>query len=323
MARPVSITKDKILAAALDVVRKGGASALTARSLSSALGCGVNPIFSAYSSMEGVLEAVRAQARNMFKERVGAGFALNPPFKGFGMAFLWFAMDEPELYKLVMENTTLATSFEDYIDTHVGFKQESIDAINQSFSLQEKDAEMLYYQMILVALGLAHTCVKGGATLNLSQASEILGKNVRAFLMVIHAGSDDRESFMPRKCEGPQGNVDSYLLMRTLADQNHLLRELHASPRYVQDSEWDEMERVFQNSFSLTIESIKEEHPNLTRGDIRLLILSRLRFSVAEQALLLGISPASVTKARQRLKGRLGSENVHLQTRGVKTCKND
>ena len=305
MARPVSITKEKILAAALDVVRKGGASALTARSLSSALGCGVNPIFSAYSSMEGVLEAVRAQACNMFKERVGAGFALNPPFKGFGMAFLWFAMDEPELYKLVMENTALATSFEDYIDTHVGFKQESIDAINQSFSLQEKDAEMLYYQMILVALGLAHTCVKGGATLNLSQASEILGKNVRAFLMVIRAGVDERESFMPTKGNGPEGDVSSYLLMHTLASQNHLLQELHANPRYIQDSEWTEMERVFRNSFSLTPESLREEHPNLTRGDVRMFILSRLQFSVTEQALLLGISPASVTKARQRLKSKI------------------
>ena len=307
MARPVSITKDKILAAALDVVRKGGASALTARSLSSALGCGVNPIFSAYSSMEGVLEAVRAQACNMFKERVGAGFALNPPFKGFGMAFLWFAMDEPELYKSVMGNTALATSFENYIDTHVGFKQESIDAINQSFSLQEKDAEMLYYQMILVALGLAHTCVKGGATLNLSQVSEILGKNVRAFLMVIRAGVDERESFMPTKGNGPEGDVSSYLLMHTLASQNHLLKELHANPRYIQDSEWTEMERVLRNSFSITLESLREEHPNLTRGDVRLFILSRLQFSVTEQALLLGISPASVTKARQRLKSKIGT----------------
>ena len=251
------------------------------------------------------MEAVRAQACNMFKERVGAGFALNPPFKGFGMAFLWFAMDEPELYKLVMENTALATSFEDYIDTHVGFKQESIDAINQSFSLQEKDAEMLYYQMILVALGLAHTCVKGGATLNLSQASEILGKNVRAFLMVIRAGVDERESFMPTKGNGPEGDVSSYLLMHTLASQNHLLQELHANPRYIQDSEWTEMERVFRNSFSLSLESLREEHPNLTRGDVRLFILSRLQFSVTEQALLLGISPASVTKARQRLKSKI------------------
>ena len=305
MSRPVSITKDKILAAALDVVRKGGASALTARSLSSALGCGANPIFSAYGSMEGVLEAVRTQARNMFKERVGAGFALNPPFKGFGMALLWFAMDEPELFKLVMGSRASAASFEEYIDTHIGFKEESLAAIAHSFDLHGKDAEMLYYQLLLVGLGLAHTCVEGHAPLSISQASEIIGKNVRAFLMVIRAGGDERESFMPTKGTGPEGNVSSYLLMHTLASQNHLLQELHANPRYVQDSEWAELERVLRNSFSLTPEYLRERHPNLTRGDIRIFILLHLHFTVAEQALLLGISPASVTKARQRLKNKM------------------
>ena len=58
MARPVSITKDKILAAAIDVVRKDGADALTARKLSAALGCGANAIFSSFGSMEGGLDAV-------------------------------------------------------------------------------------------------------------------------------------------------------------------------------------------------------------------------------------------------------------------------
>ena len=310
MARPVSITKDKILAAALDVVRKGGASALTARSLSSALGCGANAIFSAYGSMEGILSAVKSEARKSFRERISEGFSLNPPFKGFGLALLWFAMDEPQLYKIVMEEKVSAMSIEDYIEAHLGFKEESVAAISQSFNLQEKDAEMLYYQMVIVALGMAHICVEGGVPLSITQASEILGKNVRAFLMVIHAGADARESFMPTKGNGPEGDVSSYLLMHTLANQNHLLQELHANPRYIQDSEWTEMERVLRNSFSLTSESLREEHPNFTRGDIRLIILSRLRFTVAEQALLLGISPASVTKARQRLKGRLGSDTL-------------
>ena len=111
MARPTSVTKEKILAAAIDIVRKGGTSALTARSLSSALGCGVNAIFSKFGSMEGVLEAVRTEARRLFKERVGAGFSLNPPFKGMGLAFLWFAIDEPQLFKLVMDDKASATSF--------------------------------------------------------------------------------------------------------------------------------------------------------------------------------------------------------------------
>ena len=310
MARPVSITKDKILAAALDVVRKGGASALTARSLSSALGCGANAIFSAFGSMEGVLCAVRTEAHRLFRERISEGFSLNPPFKGFGLALLWFAMDEPQLYKTVMEEKASATSIEDYINVHIGFKEESIAAISQSFGLQEKDAEMLYYQMVIVAIGIAHICVEGGVPLSITQASEIFGKNMRAFLMVIHAGVDARESFIPQKGAGPEGDVDSYLLIHSLTGQNHLLQELHADPRYIQDDEWVELERVLRNSFSLTPVSLRERHPNLTRGDIRIFILSHLHFTVAEQALLLGISPASVTKARQRLKNKIDESDI-------------
>lgn len=305
MARPISITKEKILAAAIDVVRESGAAVLTARNLSAALGCGANAIFASFGSMEGVLEAVKTKARTLFKERVGAGFSLNPPFKGFGLALVWFAMDEPELFKLIMESQTPSTSFEAYLDKQIGFKEESIAAISQSFGLQGKDAETLYYQMILVGLGLARSCVDGGTPLHLQQVSEILGKNVRAFLMVIRAGADERESFIPQKGAGPNGNMDSYLLKHALAGQNHLLQELRANPRYIKDNEWTEMERVFRNGFSLTPESLREEFPNLTRGDVRIYILSHLHFSVAEQALLLGISPASVTKARQRLKGKI------------------
>ena len=305
MARPVSITKEKILAAALSIVRTSGASALTARSLCAALGCGANAVFSSFGSIQGVREAVKEEARNLYQKRVGAGFSLNPPFKGFGIALLWFAMDEPQLFSLIMDADIPASSFEDYIDTHVGFKKECLAAIQASFSLQVSDAELLYYQMVLVALGLAQTCTRGGNTLSIPQASEILGKNVRALLMVIRAGADDREKYIPGAGSGPGGDLDSYAMFHTLAGQNHLLQELHALPRYVQDNEWAELERVLRNSFNLTPQALREAHPGLTKGDIRIYILSHLQFTVWEQALLLGISPASVTKARQRLKAKI------------------
>lgn len=99
---------------------RGGPQALTARSLSAVLGCGAGALFNSFGSIRGIRDAVKAEARRLYQLRVRAGFSLNPPSKGFGMAFLWFAMDEP-------------------------------------------------------------------------QVSEILGKNARAFLMVIRAGADDRE----------------------------------------------------------------------------------------------------------------------------------
>ena len=305
MARPVTVTKERILSAALDLVRSGGPSALTARSLCARLGCGANAIFSSFGSIQGVREAVREEARKLYRKRVGDGFALNPPFKGFGMAFIWFAMDEPHLFSMIMESQTQPASYKDYIDSYVGFKAECLSAIEETFRLQGNDAEMLYYQLILVAMGLASTCTGGRSPLTIPQVSEILGKNVRAFLMVIRAGNDERERFVPNAGGGPGGEVDSYGLMHALVGQNHLLQELSARPRYIQDEEWAELERMLRNSGNITSESLREAHPELTKGDIRAYILSHLQFSVSEQAVLLGISPASVTKARQRLKAKL------------------
>ena len=305
MARPVTVTKERILSAALDLVRSGGPSALTARSLCARLDCGANAIFSSFGSIQGVRDAVREEARKLYQKRVGEGFALNPPFKGFGIAFIWFAMDEPHLFSMIMESQSQPASYKDYIDSHVGFKAESLSAIADTFGLQGKDAETLYYQLILVALGLASTCTGGKSPLTIQQASEILGKNVRAFLMVIRAGNDEREGFIPNAGGGPGGEVDSYVLKRALMGQNHLLQELRAHPRYIMDEEWIELERMLRNSSDLTPNSLREAHPDLTKGDIRTYILSHLQFSVSEQAILLGISPASVTKARQRLKAKL------------------
>jgi len=305
MARPVTVTKERILSASLDLVRSGGPSVLTARNLCARLGCGANAIFSSFGSIQGVRDAVREEARKLYRKRVGDGFALNPPFKGFGVAFIWFAMDEPHLFSMIMESQTEPASYKDFIDSYVGFKAESLSAIADTFGLQGEDAETLYYQLILVALGLASTCTNGRSGLTIPQVSEILGKNVRAFLMVIRAGNDERERFVPNAGGGPGGEVDSYGLMHALVGQNHLLQELRAKPRYIQDEEWAELERMLRNSGNLAPESLREGHPDLTKGDIRAYILSHLQFSVSEQAVLLGISPASVTKARQRLKAKM------------------
>ena len=305
MARPVTVTKERILSASLDLVRTGGPSALTARSLCARLGCGANAIFSSFGSIQGVRDAVREEARKLYRKRVGDGFALNPPFKGFGMAFIWFAMDEPHLFSMIMEAQTQPASYKGYIDSYIGFKAESLSAIADTFGLLGENAETLYYQLILVAMGLASTCTVGRSPLTIPQVSEILGKNVRAFLMVIRAGNDEREGFVPNTGGGPGGEVDSYSLTHALVGQNHLLQQLRAKPRYIQDEEWTELERMLRNSGNLTSESLREAHPDLTKGDIRAYILSHLQFSVSEQAILLGISPASVTKARQRLKAKL------------------
>lgn len=285
------------------------------------------PFFSTFAYMikeEKVDKKRIAYARDVYRQRMQEGFRMAPPFKGFGIALMWFAMDEPELFKLVMKQDKPMASREEYIDTHVGFKEESIAAIVNTFGLASNEAEALYYHLVTVALGLAFVINEGNCTMSIGQVAEVMGKSVRAYLMEIHAGADAREGFVPGEGSGPRGDVGSYvdkgleniqkqthmLLLNTLISQNILLKELHKSPRYVRDTEWAELERVHRNTFAATPQSLRRNYPFLTPGDIRLIILSRFQFSVADSAALLGISSTSVTKARQRLKAKLDTDNL-------------
>jgi hypothetical protein len=69
---------------------------------------------------------------------------------------------------------------------------------------------------------------------------------------------------------------------------------------------------MLRNTGNLAPASLRETHPDLTKGDIRAYILSHLQFSVSVQAVLLGISPASVTKARQRLKAKMQARELSV-----------
>ena len=268
--------------------------------------------------------AARARARALYELRMRAGLQMNPPFKGFGIAFLWFAIDEPELYKLIMTQDHPSGSVHGFIDTHVGFKEECVAAIMESTGLGEEDAQTIYYEMTPVALGLAFAIVSGSCQMTLREASGAIGKSFRAFLMEIRAGADERVDFVPCEGEGPRGEISSYavpgkddfrhnshkLMLHTLVCQNRLIQELHHSPRYVRDDEWVVLERVLRNAYEITPQSLRSRYPLLTPGDIRLILLELFQFTTGESAALLGISAPSVTKARQRLKNKLGKGDI-------------
>ena len=103
MARKVMFTKQEILNAALDITRKSGFSAVTARAIGSKLGTSYRPICSFFESMADVQNAVIKEAneiyQNYLKEDMSSG--KYPPYKASGMAYIRFATEEKELFKLL------------------------------------------------------------------------------------------------------------------------------------------------------------------------------------------------------------------------------
>lgn len=103
MPRQFLFTKEQIAAAALQLVREQGAKALTARALGQRLGCSSKPIFSLFENMAQVQQAVLTAANGVYQQALKQSMAAGkyPPYKASGMAYIQFAREEKELFKLL------------------------------------------------------------------------------------------------------------------------------------------------------------------------------------------------------------------------------
>ena len=103
MAPKVKVNKQDIIEAAIELIRKDGASALGSRTLAAALGCSTQPIFSNFSCMEDLESEVIAAAYEKYASYLTAEAASGkqPRYKAFGLAYIRFAREERELFKLL------------------------------------------------------------------------------------------------------------------------------------------------------------------------------------------------------------------------------
>lgn len=103
MSPRIKITKEEILRTAVDIVRKQGEGALNARNLAAALNCSTQPIFSNYANMELLRQAVLGEAYALCQSYIRREQETGefPPYKASGMAYIRFAQEEKELFKLL------------------------------------------------------------------------------------------------------------------------------------------------------------------------------------------------------------------------------
>lgn len=95
------VTKDTIINAAFEILRKDGSSAINARSIAVALGCSTQPIYLSFKNMGELKESVDEKVKNTYdtflENELKSG--KYPPYKAFGMGYIRFAKEERELFK--------------------------------------------------------------------------------------------------------------------------------------------------------------------------------------------------------------------------------
>lgn len=103
MPPKAKITKGNIIEASFKLVRNGGISALNARAIANELKCSTQPIFRLYATMEevktDVIAAIGEYYSKYFDEHINRGDL--PPYKSTGLAYIQFAKDEKELFKIL------------------------------------------------------------------------------------------------------------------------------------------------------------------------------------------------------------------------------
>ena len=104
MPRKTVIHKQDIINAAVEIVRANGYESLNARAIAQYLGCSTQPIFSNFRNMEDLTGNVVQRSLEIYNDFVAEEFRRPhdyPPYKTNGMAYIRFAMEEKNLFKLL------------------------------------------------------------------------------------------------------------------------------------------------------------------------------------------------------------------------------
>ena len=152
MPPKVKISKNDIIETTLRLVQERGSDAINARSIASALGCSTQPIFSNFESMEDLEESVLIAAYERYCGFIAAELESGqyPRYKSFGMAYIRFAKEEKELFKLLFMCDRQGKEFvatEDF--------DASVEIIMEANGITREMAQLIHLEMWVCVHGIA------------------------------------------------------------------------------------------------------------------------------------------------------------------------
>lgn len=172
MAPKIKVTREDIVNTAIDIVRVGGTQAINARTVASVLNCSTQPVFSNFASMEDLRFAVVERANSIYEEYIKREIESGeyPAYKASGVAYIRFAKDETELFKLLFMRDRSSES--DFESIEFGDKLESF--VQDYTGLGATDARMFHLEMWAYVHGLASMVATGFVDLEWELISRML-----------------------------------------------------------------------------------------------------------------------------------------------------
>lgn len=173
MAPRNKFSRDEMIEKAVRVVRKQGIGALTAKSLANELGVSTQPVFTCFHTIEEVRREVVNAAKILYDDYVKEGLCNDIPFLGFGMHYIRFAKEEPELYRLLFLSTDQSEGNSAFEEMNASLELVT-DSMQETYHIDAKTTERYFRDMWLVAHSLATLIVTGSCPYTDQEIGRIL-----------------------------------------------------------------------------------------------------------------------------------------------------
>ncbi len=153
MPPKAKFTKEEIVQAAMDIVRERGWKGLTARTLAGALKTSACPIFTLFNGMEEVQAEVLAAANTRYQAYLAEDMQSGdyPPYKASGMAYIRFAKEEKNLFRLLFMRNRDGEKIEENREEI----RPLLRLIQKNLNIHEDEAYLFHLEMWIFVHGIA------------------------------------------------------------------------------------------------------------------------------------------------------------------------
>ena len=178
-------TEQEIAACAFEIAREEGLDAIAARSVAKRLGTTTSPIFTCFSGMDALKAEVLDATKRFFIGYLEECLLYEPAFKAFGLRFVRFAKEEPNLYRMLISDGVFLTDPETFIRGLWELFGPMCAEIEKTFGLSEMEAEKLLIHMLTYANGLAPFLQNGKMPLDEAVIGPMLSEECLALVMLL------------------------------------------------------------------------------------------------------------------------------------------
>ncbi len=182
-------TKEEMITAALEIIRREGITTLTARRLGTELNSSSRPIFTVFQNMEEVQNETILAAKALYNQYVAKGLAEPNSFKGVGMAYIQFAKYEPKLFHLLfMTENGAVPEFTDVLSIIDENSNKILESVQKEYGLDDTNARKVYQYLWIFTHGIATLCATKVCQFGEAEISAMLDDVCRSILQKMKAG---------------------------------------------------------------------------------------------------------------------------------------